>query len=79
MYSRALACTGGIFVPGEPKTKKSRRSVRLTTAALEALHAHLSRQLEDMYLNRRCIFLRKARASTKGNPCPLWLDFREAR
>jgi hypothetical protein len=25
VYSRALACTGGIFVPGEPKTKKSRR------------------------------------------------------
>ena len=48
VYSRALACTGGVFVPGEPKTKKSRRSVRLTTAALEALQTHLSRQLEEM-------------------------------
>jgi hypothetical protein len=32
VYSRVFACTGGIFVPGEPKTKKSRRNVRLTTA-----------------------------------------------
>ena len=33
---------------GVPKTKKSRRSVELTPAAVEALQAHLSRQLEEM-------------------------------
>ncbi len=33
---------------GEPKTKKSRRSVKLTPAAVAALQAHLARQLEEM-------------------------------
>ena len=33
---------------GEPKTKKSRRSIRLTLQALEALRSHLERQLRDM-------------------------------
>ena len=33
---------------GEPKTKKSRRSVELAPAAVAALQAHLSRQLEEM-------------------------------
>jgi integrase len=33
---------------GEPKTKKSRRSVNLTHTAAEALESHLSRQLEEM-------------------------------
>ena len=27
-------------------------------------------RVEDMELNRRCIFLQKARAPTKGNPSP---------
>jgi integrase len=33
---------------GEPKTKKSRRTVRLTQRAVEALRRHLERQLEDI-------------------------------
>jgi integrase len=33
---------------GEPKTKKSRRSIRLTPRAVEALESHLERQLRDM-------------------------------
>ncbi len=33
---------------GEPKTKKSRRSICLTPQAVEALRAHLKRQLRDM-------------------------------
>jgi integrase len=33
---------------GEPKTKKSRRTVRLTPRAVEALRRHLTRQMEDM-------------------------------
>ena len=45
---RTLTRTGGKVSLGEPKTKKSRRSVNLTSAAVKALHAHLSRQLEEM-------------------------------
>lgn len=45
---RTLTRTGGRYSFGAPKTRKSRRSVRLTLAAVEALQAHLSRQLEDM-------------------------------
>ena len=45
---RTLTRTGERLSSGEPKTKKSRRSVRLTAAAVEALQAHLSRQLEEM-------------------------------
>jgi len=45
---RTLTRTGGKVSLGEPKTKKSRRSVYLTSAAVRALHAHLSRQLEEM-------------------------------
>lgn len=33
---------------GEPKTPKSRRSVKLTAIAAEALRAHLSRQLKEI-------------------------------
>ncbi len=36
------------FVVGEPKTKKSRRTIRLTVGAVQALSDHLSRQLEEM-------------------------------
>jgi integrase len=45
---RTLTHSGKAFVLGEPKTKKSRRTIRLTAAAVEALRAHLSRQLEEM-------------------------------
>ena len=43
-----LTRAGGKVTLGPPKTKKSRRSVGLTERAVEALRAHLSRQLEEM-------------------------------
>jgi integrase len=45
---RTLTRAGGRVALGSPKTSKSRRSVRLTSGAVEALRAHLSRQLEEM-------------------------------
>jgi integrase len=36
------------FVLGEPKTKNSRRTIRLTKGTISALQAHLSRQLEEI-------------------------------
>ena len=45
---RTLTRSGGKVVFGEPKTKKSRRSIRLTPQAVEALRAHLKRQLQDI-------------------------------
>jgi integrase len=45
---RTLTREGGFFALGEPKTRKSRRAIRLTAAAVEALRAHLSRQLAEM-------------------------------
>ena len=45
---RTLTRVRGKVSLGEPKTKKSRRSVNLTDAAVEALRSHLSRQLEEM-------------------------------
>ena len=36
------------YVLGEPKTPKSRRTIRLTTNAVTALRDHLARQLEEM-------------------------------
>jgi integrase len=45
---RTLTRSGGKVVFGEPKTKKSRRSIRLTPQAVEALRSHLERQLRDM-------------------------------
>src|ERR671917_2401770 len=44
----ALVREGGKAVLGDLKTPKSRRSVRLTHAAAEALRNHLKRQLEEM-------------------------------
>lgn len=38
----------GRILIGEPKTKKSRRTIRLTDAAVHALREHLARQLEGM-------------------------------
>src|SRR5215217_7673589 len=75
MYSRALACTGGIFVPGEGKTKKSRRSVRLTTATLEALHAHLSRQSRGYGAEQEMYLPTKGQSPDKGQPLPLLARF----
>src|SRR3712207_7929291 len=45
---RTLTRTGGKVSLGEPKTKKSRRGVNLTPAAVKALRRHLTRQLEEM-------------------------------
>ncbi len=45
---RTLTRDGGRFTFGEPKTKKSRRSIRLTTQAAQTLREHLERQLRDI-------------------------------
>lgn len=45
---RTLTRSGGKVAIGPPKTANSRRSVGLTSRAVEALRAHLSRQLEEM-------------------------------
>ncbi len=45
---RTLTRTKGTYSLGEPKTKKSRRTVRLTTGAVAALRGHLERQLEEI-------------------------------
>lgn len=51
---RSLTRNGGRVVFGEPKTKKSRRSICLTPQAVEALKSHLKRQLRDMEILRDC-------------------------
>jgi integrase len=45
---RTITRNGGSIEMGEPKTKKSRRSIRLTPRAIEALEAHLEHQLREM-------------------------------
>jgi integrase len=45
---RTLTRHGGKIALGEPKTKKSRRSIRLTSHAVEVLKAHLNRQLREI-------------------------------
>jgi integrase len=45
---RTLSRRDNAYVLGEPKTKKSRRTIRLTAGAATALEVHLSRQLEEM-------------------------------
>jgi integrase len=45
---RTLTRESGHYTLGEPKTKKSRRTVKLTGAATEALRGHLGRQMEEM-------------------------------
>jgi integrase len=45
---RTLTRSGKALVPGEPKTKNSRRTIRLTAGALRVLRDHLSRQLGEM-------------------------------
>lgn len=46
---RTLTRDRGRLLLGEPKTKKSRRSVHLTDTTVQALRSHLARQMEDMY------------------------------
>ena len=45
---RTLTRRRGRLHLGEPKTRRSRRTVRLTKAAVEALKGHLTRQVEQM-------------------------------
>jgi integrase len=45
---RTLTHVDKAYVLGEPKTKKSRRTIRLTAGAVQALRDHLARQLEEM-------------------------------
>src|SRR5215208_213042 len=47
---RTLTRSGGRYALGEPKTKKSRRSIRLTPRATEVLEQHLERQLSDIQM-----------------------------
>lgn len=67
---RTLTREGGHYTLGEPKTKKSRRTVKLTGAATEALRGHLSRQMKemerlgDLYLDQGLVF-------TTGSGAPL--------
>ena len=59
---RTVVRSGGRISLGEPKTKRSRRPVHLTGAAVEALKAHLERQLEhierlgDLYRDHGLVF-----------------------
>jgi integrase len=61
--------TEGRILLGEPKTKKSRRTIRLTKAAIRALRWHLARQigyvecLGDLYRDQGLVF-----ASEVGSP-----------
>jgi integrase len=45
---RTITMSGGRILLGEPKTKKSRRIIRLTDAAVQALREHPARQLAGM-------------------------------
>ena len=45
---RTLTRNGGSVEMGEPKTKKSRRSISLTRRAIDVLQSHLERQLHEM-------------------------------
>ena len=45
---RTLVRSGGRIATGEPKTKRSRRPIYLTGAAVEALKGHLEQQLEEI-------------------------------
>ncbi len=66
---RTLTRDGGRVVMGEPKTKKSRRSIHLTPRAVDALRRHLEQQLRDVevlgdqYVDRGLVF-----ATDTGGP-----------
>ena len=59
---RTLTRESGHYTLGEPKTKKSRRTVKLTGAATDALKDHLSRQMDeidrlgDLYRDQGLVF-----------------------
>ena len=44
---RALVREGGRHLPGETKTKRGRRQIRLTSRAVSALKTHRKKQLEE--------------------------------
>jgi integrase len=66
---RALVREGGRYRPGETKTKRGHRSIRLTSWAVSALGAHRKRQLEErmrfagLYEDHGLIF-----ATLRGTP-----------
>jgi integrase len=66
---RTLTRESGHFKLAEPKTKKSRRTIKLTSAAAEALRKHLSHQMQDidrlgdLYRDRGLVF-----TSSSGAP-----------
>lgn len=45
---RTVTKDGGKLLLGEPKTKKSRRTIALTDGAVNALRQHITRQMEEM-------------------------------
>ncbi|HET7480562.1 MAG TPA: site-specific integrase, partial [Rubrobacteraceae bacterium] len=45
---RTVTKSGGKLLLGEPKTKKSRRTIQLTGAAVRALRGHLDRQMKEI-------------------------------
>ncbi len=72
---RTLTKDGGRLLLGEPKTKKSRRTVRLTEAAGRALSEHLTRQVAqiertgDLYKDEGLVFA--SEVGTLMNPTNL--------
>ena len=72
---RTLTKSGGRLLLGEPKTKKSRRTIQLTDEAARALREHLVRQVEhiqrhgDLYRDEGLIFASKV--GTLINPTNL--------
>jgi integrase len=69
---RTLTCNKGRLLLGEPKTKKSRRTVRLTEPAAQTLREHLERPLEeierlgDLYQDQGLVFT--TQVGTPMNP-----------
>ena len=59
---RTITKSGGKLLLGEPKTKKSRRTIQLTGSAVRALREHLPRQMSeierlgDLYTDEGLIF-----------------------
>ncbi len=59
---RALVREGGRHLPGETKTKRGRRQIRLTAHAVSALKIHRKKQLEERmkpagaYQDHRLVF-----------------------
>ena len=59
---KTLTRERGHYRLGEPKTKRSRRTIKLTESAMEALQTHLSRQIEqierlgDLYRDQGLVF-----------------------